>query len=1242
MSDPSAALANLEESLHRVFDFLLQRVWPGAGADGVVPVPAPVADALQRGVELFQELISKPSGLSLGDKARLGLRFFYASLYLANWPQALFVGNAMERLDFSEGDLTPMSFAAFYLHYYCLSIDNNETALRAYAKLLELAQAPPDSLAFPKTRESAPLVFGKKEVPLRGIARERRILPSLAFFRQSFFHEGVQAARFFPLEILQGQESFHELLAKASLNMILGFARTGEIARATEIFDSLPSNPVFAQTPQYLAKARVALLSAYGEAGALAEAESLYQAIQNAPPRPDLVLALELAKAFRVRAHLNSPELDSITELKKAQRLLEAWKVDKIPSRWLYPYAAATGSVVKASIKLGDLATGLELLAAMESLPRNDRVSVERLKAALHALDALLERKNFIQAERLSGKIQEASLIAVPQKWSPLYREFTVVKGRAALLPLLKYVSDGLYDRAEPFFRKERLRSLSEAESLAAARFLGGRAAELLREGERPRAISILQNLGFLARTLDIQTLRGDLADQAINSFLREGDRDNAAAVYRLTATFGPPKWESQIRLKPAMSLMRAYLYSLEPLRAKEVFMGLSRQAARSEDAAEMGRIVISVINALLHRQDWDEAEELWRELPKLGASREVGRAKAQAGLCLVLALDQNLLTDRGASVYRSIERQPGFAYAETRRGWALRTLISSFARRGLKESAVALSQNLASFDDSRESHLLRVRVILELMSVSQLQKRDDSPYPSHGKGGAPADARSDAVKILTSIKNEDIGEAETLYSVSNLNDIMPQESPKWAEALENLAAHYIQSGESDKARNIFWDMGDAFTVSLRPLSEARARVGEKLIAYYANKGAINKAQNVFANLRQIGFTTEIIHCVGRATVNLISFLASKGRFDVARPLLFSLKELRQTEEIQNLTAKGAAIILSFEENSLRDSIKVYKVFFALPLTPSILSKFGKATASLIRVHANLGELAKADLLYQDLVTHFSLAQFPPETRLAIAYALAILAERFLAKGLADNAHRVLGYLEDPAYPEEAQEIQAMLSVNVIAVYATLGEATAAEKVFLRALSFTRTPLVRRQVARAGVNLMAAFMGIKAFARAESLYRDIEALGDFSDVKEELAKANANAVVSFTEASILPKAERSLARLGNLSDQAAVPILLAKSRARLVLAYLKARKPEKALAHYRSLEETTDPEESVLARLAAAFALVELLLKKKDFKTVESVVAGLSQFRVSRSQAIATELSALSAMVETAYDMEND
>ncbi|MDR1042173.1 MAG: hypothetical protein LBR80_18795 [Deltaproteobacteria bacterium] len=740
-----------------------------------------------------------------------------------------------------------------------------------------------------------------------------------------------------------------------------------------------------------------------------------------------------------------------------------------------------------------------------------------------------------------------------------------------------------------------------------AADILTMRVVCLLNRGTARAAAQALSAFDAIPGAGSLLPARFGLAAKIITRFGLEGDLRSAGALYRATAMSPAAKEAPRLLCLPALSLMNACLAAGTPAPAVNVFASIPLDKAPSDTLPLLGAAASRVARALLVSGDFDRAEALHRDMSRLGAAPEAAILRARTSLDLVMAFEAAGLPDRSMAAYLRMDRFPASPETVRARSLALRCLISGAARSGRYVRAIALKNTLNSFGPGREAHLLRLRALHELISLSSetssipallpAPNPDRAPWPtprtpiqphltvvgglglplteariiadreardkeamekaapekaarererqkkviperefrerrarkkeaperesreresrerearkrealekesrerearkkearereiapagvsgrteapgtlrdgtaaSAAHGGRISDNLSDrdlsaasvmpwyritaewqgrppdqasasrqapvpcpeAARLTRHLKAGNLPMAEAFFALADLDDILPANAEAWAAALEGLAGLYMTRSKPEGATRVFAATGEALSGSLKPLAEARARIGARLARWHAERGRLDDGLAVYARLAASAVTPAIAAARARAVAVLVPRLTVAGRLTEALAVCLGLRALPRVPEVREaLTETGSALISRLE------GLPDMAAELCRGITEAGCGTFlaSDAVARVILFFAAAGRHGRATSFFRDFMSRHPLESFPPDTLRPIAWALATLAESCRSAGMMSQAQAIYRHLLHPAFRGLSPELRACLETG--------------------------------------------------------------------------------------------------------------------------------------------------------------------------------------------------------------------
>ncbi|MDR2350726.1 MAG: hypothetical protein LBF41_08940, partial [Deltaproteobacteria bacterium] len=480
--------------------------------------------------------------------------------------------------------------------------------------------------------------------------------------------------------------------------------------------------------------------------------------------------------------------------------------------------------------------------------------------------------------------------------------------------------------------------------------------------------------------------------------------------------------------------------------------------------------------------------------------------------------------------------------------------------------------------------------------------------------------------------RDGDVQKARCFYTINDIDGIMPKDSEKWAEALENLSRLFLEAGKPEMAGKIFHKLGGFMLSTQRELSEARASIGLMTILHLLENDNADPALELFSELSKMGNVRAVSAMKARAALALIEHLSKRGYVGIAETMLSSLREYPRTQEIMALEGRAASVLMGHLEEDHEVAIKIYENYLPLADSNEYSKRLGKLAANVILILVNARETERASAFFEKFSATTDLKAVPKESLADLASVLANLAVAHTESGNLKNALRVLRVLEGDAFRfNHAEEIRALLSVNLVGACCANGMIGEAERIHDSIDAGDRpnapgNPVVKRQKARAAVNIAASLMMNGLDRKAERILDEMKALREKHDIGDELAKAAANSVIILAERGSPEEALKHLRTLEDQGEEKTKELHRPKALAHLAASYAKLGKIEESMRHYAVLENEFRDFKHSPFRFFAASALLKALNEARDHARARTVVDNLMDFHKSNNREISPEI----------------
>ncbi|MDR2611599.1 MAG: hypothetical protein LBG06_01705 [Deltaproteobacteria bacterium] len=276
------------------------------------------------------------------------------------------------------------------------------------------------------------------------------------------------------------------------------------------------------------------------------------------------------------------------------------------------------------------------------------------------------------------------------------------------------------------------------------------------------------------------------------------------------------------------------------------------------------------------------------------------------------------------------------------------------------------------------------------------------------------------AARLIRHLREGDLVMAEAFYSITDLNDILPASARPWALALEALARLCLDRDRPEGAVRIFADMTAASTGSLRPLAEARARVGARLVLALCERDRLDGALVIHDELASMPVTEALARARAWAAAALAPRLARSGRGVQALGICLGLLALPRTPDVKGALARIGPDLLPHLD-SLPD--KAAAVFRGIADAAGGSGAVPAAAARVMDLYASEGRNGRASDFYLEFLASHPLESFPAESLRPLALSLYSLSESCLRAGLPAKAAAVSRHLCHPAYRDLPREL---------------------------------------------------------------------------------------------------------------------------------------------------------------------------------------------------------------------------
>jgi hypothetical protein len=218
-------------------------------------------------------------------------------------------------------------------------------------------------------------------------------------------------------------------------------------------------------------------------------------------------------------------------------------------------------------------------------------------------------------------------------------------------------------------------------------------------------------------------------------------------------------------------------------------------------------------------------------------------------------------------------------------------------------------------------------------------------------------------------------------------------------------------------ATGVFTVMGGASSVSLPPLSAARARTGFLLVRQHVTAGDLERAVAVYGESASLTVTPLSADLAAESARILVPALAAAGKVSAAVKTSLGLRSLLATAATRAAISDTGAFLLPRLE---RFPEKAAELCRAIGDASGRLDLLADACARVIVYYASCGRNGQAADFYLEFITRHRMESFTPQMLRPLALAQAALAESCLAEGRNLLAWKIYRQLLLPAFQSGA------------------------------------------------------------------------------------------------------------------------------------------------------------------------------------------------------------------------------